>query len=110
MSATVEFAKMNGLGNKILVVDMRGRPDKVTPAAAIALNAHPDTAFDQIMAIHDPRAQGTDAWIDILNSDGIKGASLRQRHALRGAGSCRGNRQQGLHFPDGGRHPQCRRA
>jgi len=72
MSATVEFAKMNGLGNKILVVDMRGRGDKVTPDAAIALNADPDTAFDQIMAIHDPRADGTDAWIDILNSDGSK--------------------------------------
>jgi diaminopimelate epimerase len=24
------------------------------------------------MAIHDPKAQGTDAWIDILNSDGSK--------------------------------------
>lgn len=72
MSATVEFAKMNGLGNKILVVDMRGRGDKVTPDAAIALNADPATQFDQIMAIHDPRADGTDAWIDILNSDGSK--------------------------------------
>ncbi|CCM77660.1 diaminopimelate epimerase [Rhizobium mesoamericanum] len=72
MSATVEFAKMNGLGNKILVVDMRGRGDRVTPAAAIALNAGPDTQFDQIMAIHDPKAAGTDAWIDILNSDGSK--------------------------------------
>ena len=72
MSATVEFAKMNGLGNKILVVDMRGRADKVTPVAAIALNAAADTQFDQIMAIHDPKAEGTDAWIDILNSDGSK--------------------------------------
>lgn len=72
MSTTVEFAKMNGLGNKILVVDIRGRPDAVTPAAAIALNADPATQFDQIMAIHDPKAQGTDAWIDILNSDGSK--------------------------------------
>jgi diaminopimelate epimerase len=72
MSATVEFAKMNGLGNKILVIDMRGRTDKVTPAAAIALNAEADTQFDQIMAIHDPKAQGTDAFIDILNSDGSK--------------------------------------
>jgi len=72
MSTTVEFAKMNGLGNKILVVDMRGRTDKVAPAAAIALNAADDTQFDQIMAIHDPKAAGTDAWIDILNSDGSK--------------------------------------
>ncbi|WP_160007878.1 diaminopimelate epimerase [Rhizobium sp. 18055] len=72
MSATVEFARMNGLGNKILVVDMRGRTDKVTPAAAIALNAAEATQFDQIMAIHDPKAEGTDAWIDILNCDGTK--------------------------------------
>ncbi|TCL72816.1 diaminopimelate epimerase [Rhizobium sp. BK251] len=71
-SSTVEFAKMNGLGNKILVVDMRGRTDKVTPAAAIALNADGETQFDQIMAIHDPKAHGTDAFIDILNSDGSK--------------------------------------
>ncbi|KAA0698985.1 diaminopimelate epimerase [Neorhizobium sp. P12A] len=75
MSNTVEFARMNGLGNKILVVDMRGRKDVVTPAAAIALNADPDTQFDQIMAIHDPKANGTDAWIDILNSDGSKAQS-----------------------------------
>ena len=72
MSNTVEFARMNGLGNKILVVDMRGRKDKVTPEAAIALNADPATAFDQIMAIHDPKASGTDAFIDILNCDGTK--------------------------------------
>jgi diaminopimelate epimerase len=72
MAERVEFAKMNGLGNKILVVDMRGRADMVTPQAAIMLNADPATAFDQIMAIHDPKAAGTDAWIDILNSDGSK--------------------------------------
>jgi diaminopimelate epimerase len=72
MTELVEFARMNGLGNKILVVDMRGRTDMVTPQAAIALNADPATQFDQIMAIHDPKAQGTDAWIDILNSDGSK--------------------------------------
>jgi diaminopimelate epimerase len=72
MSNRVEFAKMNGLGNKILVIDMRGRKDMVTPDAAIALNGDADTAFDQIMAIHDPRRSGTDAYIDILNCDGTK--------------------------------------
>ena len=70
MADRVQFARMNGLGNKILVVDMRGRRDRVTPGAAIALNADPATEFDQIMAIHDPKAAGTDAWIDIVNSDG----------------------------------------
>ncbi len=70
MADRVQFARMNGLGNKILVVDMRGRKDRVTPEAAITLNADPATRFDQIMAIHDPKAAGTDAWIDIINSDG----------------------------------------
>ncbi|WP_331375007.1 diaminopimelate epimerase [Sinorhizobium chiapasense] len=70
MADNVQFARMNGLGNKILVVDMRGRKDRVTPHAAVALNADPATEFDQIMAIHDAKAAGTDAWIDIINSDG----------------------------------------
>ncbi len=71
-AATVEFAKMNGLGNKILVVDMRGRADRVSPRAAVSLAGNPETAFDQIMAIHDPKLPGTDAYIDILNCDGTR--------------------------------------
>ncbi|PZU80921.1 MAG: diaminopimelate epimerase [Shinella sp.] len=72
MAATVEFAKMNGLGNKILVVDMRGRGDRVTSEAAVALAGEAETSFDQIMAIHDPKIDGTDAYIDIINCDGSK--------------------------------------
>jgi diaminopimelate epimerase len=70
MALDVPFAKMNGLGNQIIVADMRGRADTIVPEAAIALNADLVTRFDQIMAIHDPRADGTDQYIDILNSDG----------------------------------------
>jgi diaminopimelate epimerase len=61
---------MNGLGNEIIVADMRSRADRVTPEAARALDADPATKFDQIMAIHDPRTPGTDWFIRILNSDG----------------------------------------
>jgi diaminopimelate epimerase len=66
----VPFLKMNGLGNEILVADMRGRADRIAPAAAVALNANPQTSFDQIMAIHEPRTPGTFGYIEILNSDG----------------------------------------
>jgi diaminopimelate epimerase len=66
----VPFLKMNGLGNQIIVADMRGRADRVTPAAAIAINATAGTKFDQIMAIHDPRTAGTASYIEIINSDG----------------------------------------
>ena len=64
------FFKMNGLGNQIIVADMRGRADRVTPMAAIAINARPETRFDQIMAVHDPRTPGTANYIEIVNSDG----------------------------------------
>ena len=65
------FARMNGLGNRILVVDMRAlHPARVTPPAAIALAADPATDFDQIMAIHPPMSEGATADIRILNRDG----------------------------------------
>ncbi len=68
--SSAPFLKMNGLGNEIIVADMRGRKDRVTPAAAVAINADPATRFDQIMAIHDARTPGTANYIEILNSDG----------------------------------------
>ena len=68
----VPFLKMNGLGNEIIVADMRGRADRVTSAAAIAINGADATRFDQIMAIHDPRTPGTFGYIEIINSDGTR--------------------------------------
>tara|TARA_R110002020_G_scaffold288360_2_gene503818 strand:+ start:701 stop:1570 length:870 start_codon:yes stop_codon:yes gene_type:complete len=68
----VPFAKMNGLGNDIVVIDMRGRTDTVTPEAAIALARGEKTGFDQIMAIHDTDIAGVDYRIDILNRDGSR--------------------------------------
>lgn len=70
MTIRAPFAKMNGLGNDIIVADMRGRSDRVTPTAALALASDKQTHFDQIMAIHDPRTPGTGWFVDILNSDG----------------------------------------
>jgi diaminopimelate epimerase len=68
----VPFLKMNGLGNQIIVADMRGTNARVTPEAAIAINARPETRFDQIMAIHDPRTSGNVNYIEIINSDGSR--------------------------------------
>ncbi len=66
----VKFVKMNGLGNKIIVADMREHTGKVSPQAAIALSADGETSFDQLMAVHAPHSSGCDAFIHILNSDG----------------------------------------
>ncbi|MGH6858991.1 MAG: diaminopimelate epimerase [Phyllobacterium sp.] len=70
MAMRVPFAKMNGLGNEIIVADMRGRTDRIVPQAAIALDGDAATKFDQIMAIHAVRTDGTDAYVEIINSDG----------------------------------------
>lgn len=72
MATRAAFAKMNGLGNQIIVADMRGRADRITPDAAIHLASARETAFDQIMAIHDPRIPGTDNYISIINCDGTE--------------------------------------
>src|SRR6476619_5633311 len=68
--ANLAFIKMNGLGNEIVVVDMRGQAGAITadePRAA----AQPDGApYDQLMALHTARTPGTDAYVRIYNSDG----------------------------------------
>ncbi|MCQ0990325.1 diaminopimelate epimerase [Jiella marina] len=68
--SSVSFARMNGCGNEILVVDMRESKTRISTAAARALAEDPATRFDQIMAIHAPRIDGTDAYVKIINRDG----------------------------------------
>jgi diaminopimelate epimerase len=64
------FVKMNGLGNEIVVVDMRGQTGAITAAEARAA-AQPDGApYDQLMALHTARTPGTDAYVRIYNNDG----------------------------------------
>jgi diaminopimelate epimerase len=62
------FVKMNGLGNEIVVVDMRPAPAAITPAEARAAAA--GAPFDQLMALYPARTPGTDAFVRIFNNDG----------------------------------------
>jgi len=64
------FVKMNGLGNEIVVVDMRGAPAAITPADARAAASAQGAPYDQMMALYPPRTGGTDAYVRIYNSDG----------------------------------------
>ena len=59
---------MNGLGNEIVVVDMRPKPQPITAADARAVAMA--TPYDQLMAVFPPRAPGTDAYVQIFNNDG----------------------------------------
>ena len=62
--------RMNGVGNRITVLDLRGTTLVPTPQEARAIDADPALAFDQLMVIHDAREPGTDAFVSIYNTDG----------------------------------------
>src|SRR5258708_2558058 len=64
------FIKMNGLGNEIVMVEMRGQTGTIGAAEARAA-AQPSAApYDQLMTLHAPRTPGTDAYVRIYNSVG----------------------------------------
>src|SRR6266581_3036712 len=64
------FAKMNGVGNEIVVVDLRDKPAVVTAEEARAVASPRGVPYDQLMVLQPPRLQGTEAFIKIYNNDG----------------------------------------
>jgi diaminopimelate epimerase len=71
--ANRRFVKMNGLGNEIVVVDLRGEPPGVRvpdPAEVRAAAGAGGAPCDQFMLLYPPRTPGTDAFVRIYNSDG----------------------------------------
>ncbi len=68
--ANFRFLKMNGLGNEITVLDLRGTALRVSAAEARAIAADPRSRFDQLMVLHDAMTPGTDAFMRIYNTDG----------------------------------------
>ena len=64
------FAKMNGIGNDIVVVDLRGDSGAVTPDDARAVAGKDGVAYDQLMILMPPRLSGTQAFVRIYNNDG----------------------------------------
>jgi len=64
------FVKMNGVGNEIVVVDMRHKPLPITAGDARAAASPQGAPYDQMMALYPPEVAGTDARIRIFNNDG----------------------------------------
>ena len=65
--ANRDFVKMNGLGNEIVIVDLRRAPSPISAAEARAAARH--EPYDQLMALYPPDGS-TDASIRIFNNDG----------------------------------------
>ena len=72
MSALADhpFVKMNGLGNEIVLVDMRAAPRAVTADDARAAAQPGGVPYDQLMALYPARTPGTDGFVRIYNNDG----------------------------------------
>jgi len=64
------FVKMNGLGNEIVVVDMRAENGAITAEDARAAAQPAGAPYDQMMVLHAPRVAGTEAFVRIYNNDG----------------------------------------
>jgi diaminopimelate epimerase len=66
-----DFVKMNGLGNEIVIVDLRAALSAASSpiAAAEAQAAARQEPYDQLMVLYPPRA-ATDGAIRIYNNDG----------------------------------------
>lgn len=67
---TIPFHKMNGLGNEIVVVDLRAGGTPFTEDEAATIAQAPRSHFDQMMVLHPPRTPGTEAYVLIYNTDG----------------------------------------
>ncbi len=64
------IARMNGAGNKILVLDLRGASVRPAPEDARAIHRAPGLDYDQMMVVVDPRTAGTAVDVLIFNNDG----------------------------------------
>ena len=70
--ANQHVAKMNGLGNEIVVMDLRGTGKSVSAAEARAIGRGEGLKFDQLMVLFDPQTPGTEAFVRIYNIDGTE--------------------------------------
>ena len=62
--------RMNGLGNEILVLDLRGDAHRVTAVDARAIGRAQDLHFDQMMVLYDAADRRHAAAMKIFNIDG----------------------------------------
>ena len=72
MSKGIAFHKMNGLGNEIVIVDLRGSTRRFEAEEVRAIAAWPASRFDQLMVLHDAERPGSEAFLRIYNNDGSR--------------------------------------
>ena len=98
--ANRKFVKMNGLGNEIVIVDLRGAPEPIGAAEARAAARH--EPYDQLMALYPGRGR-TDAAIRIYNNDGSEAGACGNGMRCVAALIRRRDRKGGAEFRNTGR-------
>jgi len=91
--ANHHFSKMNGIGNEIVVIDLRDTTAAISPEEARAVASPAGVPYDQLMVLMPPRLQGTAAFVRIYNNDGSEAGACgngmrcvaRQMFAATGA-------------------------
>ena len=68
--ANHDYVRMNGIGNEILIVDLRHAACAMDAANARAIGRGEGLHFDQMMVLNPPRTSGTETFITIYNIDG----------------------------------------
>jgi diaminopimelate epimerase len=94
--ANHSFVKMNGIGNEIVVVDLRDKPAVVSAEEARAVASPKGVHYDQLMILQAPRVAGTEAFIRIYNNDGSESSACGNgmrcvaRHLFEASGQTEG--------------------
>ena len=102
------FTKMNGLGNEIVIVDMRDAPAAITAPDARAAAKH--VAFDQMMALYPPRTPGTEAFVRIYNNDGSESGACGNGMRCIAALVCAETSKDAVSFETSAGVSACRKA
>ena len=66
----ISIFKMNGLGNQIVVADVRDHTMRLSRQHICAIAENPRTPFDQLMVLYQPRTPDSAAFVRIYNTDG----------------------------------------
>ena len=69
------YIRMNGIGNEILILDLRGTGLAMTLPIARAVGKGAGLHFDQMMVLNTPQTAHTDAYVTIHNIDGSLAAA-----------------------------------
>ena len=102
--ANQPFVKMNGLGNEIVVVDLRAGARRDRARGGARRGGAAGAPYDQLMALYPPRTPGTDAFVRIYNNDGSEAGACGNGMRCVAVAGRRRDRQGRADLRDHGRH------